>query len=55
MTNGSRMLPVMTPDEDAVVVERLLAAGATIVGKTNMEDLAMGLDDLCAAEPRFRF
>lgn len=27
MTNGSRMQPVRVPSEDAVVVERLLAAG----------------------------
>lgn len=45
MTNGSRMQPTITPTEDAVVVERLLAAGVTIVGKTNMEDLAMGLGE----------
>ena len=44
-TNGSRMQPGHTPTEDAVVVERLLAAGAEIVGKTNMEDLAMGLGE----------
>jgi amidase len=42
MTNGSRMQPRAVPTEDAVVVERLLAAGATIVGKANMEDMAMG-------------
>ena len=45
MTNGSRMQPTYTPVEDAVVVERILQAGATIVGKTNMEDLAMGLGE----------
>jgi amidase len=38
-TNGSRM-PAYTPDLDAVVVERILAAGATIVGKLNMDDMA---------------
>lgn len=42
LTNGSRMLPTFVPTEDAVVVERILAAGATIVGKTNLEDMAMG-------------
>lgn len=42
MTNGSRMQPRAVPTEDAVVVERVLAAGATIVGKANMEDMAMG-------------
>lgn len=36
-TNGSS-LPPFTPQIDAVVVERLLEAGATIVGKLNMDD-----------------
>jgi len=34
-TNGSRVLAGFTPDQDAVVVRRLVAAGAVIVGKTN--------------------
>ncbi|GGA66596.1 amidase [Pseudoclavibacter endophyticus] len=42
MTNASRMQPTLVPTEDAVAVERILAAGATIVGKTNLEDMAMG-------------
>ncbi|MFC7401608.1 amidase family protein [Citricoccus sp. GCM10030269] len=41
-TNGSRMQPTAVPGDDAVVVERILAAGATIVGKNNLEDMAMG-------------
>jgi amidase len=45
MTNGSRMQPAMIPSEDAIVVERLLAAGATVIGKTNLEDMAMGLGE----------
>jgi amidase len=44
-TNGGRRVPAAVPVEDAVVVERLLAAGATIVGKTNLEDLALGLGE----------
>src|SRR5437762_3831244 len=36
-TNGSR-LSSYTPRHDAVVVERILAAGGTIVGKLNMDD-----------------
>ena len=36
-TNGSRVTPY-TPTHDAVVVERILAAGGTIVGKLNMDD-----------------
>lgn len=43
VTNGSRMLPALVATEDAVVVERLLEAGATIVGKTNMENMGLGM------------
>jgi amidase len=45
MTNGGRRTPTVVPTEDAVVVERLLDAGATITGKTNLEDLALGLGE----------
>ena len=44
-TNGGRREPYAVPTEDAVVVERVLDAGATITGKTNMEDLALGLGE----------
>src|SRR3954462_5129722 len=37
LTNGSRTLS-WTPASDAVVVERILDAGGTIVGKTNLDD-----------------
>ncbi|MEK7847372.1 MAG: amidase family protein, partial [Chloroflexota bacterium] len=37
---GSRVMEGYVPDIDAVVVERLLNAGAIIVGKTNMDDFA---------------
>jgi amidase len=37
LTNGSRTMPFV-PVEDACVVERLLDAGAVIVGKLNMDD-----------------
>ena len=37
-TNGSRMIEGFTPAVDATVVERLLDAGATIVGKLNCDD-----------------
>lgn len=40
MTNASRLLHGYVPDIDATVVERLLDAGATIVGKLNMDDFA---------------
>ena len=39
MTNGSRTLSY-TPNLDAVVVERVLDAGGTIVGKTNLDDFS---------------
>jgi amidase len=44
-TDGGRRMPLPVPTEDAVVVERLLDAGATITMKTNMEDLALGLGE----------
>jgi amidase len=45
MTNGGRRNPVQVPTEDAVVIERLLDAGARITGKTNLEDLGCGLGE----------
>ena len=50
-TNGSRLTP-FTPVRDAVVVERILAAGGTIVGKLNMDDFgASGLGETSAFGP----
>ena len=47
-TNGSRMTS-STPVHDAVAVERILAAGGTIVGKLNMDDFgASGLGETSA-------
>ncbi|MFC6873196.1 amidase family protein [Halobellus marinus] len=46
LTCGTRTLADYTPAVDATVVSRLLDAGATIAGKTNMDELAFsGLGD----------
>jgi amidase len=40
MTCGSTVVEGYVPNHDATVVERVLAAGADVVGKTNMDDMA---------------
>ena len=44
-TNAGRRTPAAVPTEDAVVIERLLDAGVTITGKTNLDDMALGLGE----------
>src|SRR5919204_3908815 len=41
-TAGSRILADRIPDADAPVVQRLRAAGAIVLGKTNMHEFAYG-------------
>jgi aspartyl-tRNA(Asn)/glutamyl-tRNA(Gln) amidotransferase subunit A len=49
-TAGSRVYENFVPDCDATVVERLRAAGAVIVGKLNMHEMAYGIT---SANPHF--
>lgn len=41
LTCGSRVFEGYVPPRDATVVDRVLAAGGTVVGKTNMDDFAL--------------
>ena len=39
---GSKALPVQHPEQNALVVERLMRAGAIVIGTTNMHELGYG-------------
>ena len=41
-TNGSRVYKDFVPDEDGTIIKRTKAAGAILLGKLNMAELAMG-------------
>ena len=41
-SNGSRVYRDFVPNEDATIVRRLKDAGATLLGKLNLSELAMG-------------
>ncbi|CAI8041339.1 Glutamyl-tRNA(Gln) amidotransferase subunit A [Geodia barretti] len=41
-TNGSRVYRDFVPTEDATIVRKLKEAGATLLGKLNLSELAMG-------------
>lgn len=41
-TFGSRLFESYVPDQDAIITERLEAAGAVVVGKTNTPEFALG-------------
>lgn len=49
MMNGSRAMEGFIPRRDATVVERLLAAGATIAGKSVCEDLCFSASSFTSA------
>ena len=42
-TNGSKIFADFVPDTNAAAVERLESAGAIVVGKTNLHELAYGI------------
>lgn len=52
MSCGSKVFEGFVPEFDAAVVERLLDAGATVTGKTNLDEMAVsGSGELTATGP----
>jgi aspartyl-tRNA(Asn)/glutamyl-tRNA(Gln) amidotransferase subunit A len=51
-TCGSKLLEQHVPEHDATVVHKLASAGAVLVGKTNMHELAYGIT---SSNPHFGF
>ena len=45
-TAGSKVLADYLPGEDATVVKKLAAAGAVILGKLNMHEIALGVTNV---------
>ena len=43
-TGGSKIFADLVPEENAAAVDALEAAGAVVIGKTNMHELAYGID-----------